>query len=459
MSKSSKFEFFYDCLTMIHHFRNLPQCDLPQKFTYPFCYTPHPLALEAAKELQEVLTRNILLRKQSAVKGRMFGVLVVDDGTLGYLAAYSGSDTDYINKTEEGEDFFVPQIYNLPKSSIPSNKEESIKLQNQIFSSYEMLNVKGEEKNLLDIFAETPLKYPPSGSGDCCAPKLLQYAFRHHLRPVCMAEFWWGESPKEEIRHHQSFYPACQGRCKPILSWMLQGLEVDEDPMTIYNADLAKQLTVVYEDDWLIVVDKPSGMLSAPGKVDVPCVTDYFPDCQPVHRLDMPTSGLQILVKQKHGEDTENSSHLFQDMQKLFANRHVRKRYVALLDGIVKNDQGTIKLPISSDYLNRPAQRIDYEHGKTAITEYEVLNRDTDKNQTCINLWPHTGRTHQLRVHCAANEGLGCPIVGDMLYGRGPQAKTIDTKQDSHSETLQLRAVEISFQHPVTQKDITIQIS
>ena len=442
---------------MIHHFKNLPQCDRPEKFTFPFCYTPHPLAVEATKELQAILSSDTELKKRMAVKGRMFGVLVVNDGDkLGYLTAYSGADTEYLNRIDSDGNFFVPQIYNLPKGSIPSTKEESLQLQRLIFSNYEMLNAIGEKKNLLDIFAATPLQYPPSGSGDCCAPKLLQYAFSRKLKPLCMAEFWWGESPKDEIRHHGSFYPACQGRCKPILTWMLKGMSVDDDPMALYNADLEKKLRVVYEDEWLIIVDKPSGMLSVPGKVAVPCVTDFFKGCLPVHRLDMHTSGLQILVKNTiNGGSNDNS--LFQDMQKLFANRHVRKRYRALLDGIVENGHGTIKLPISSDYLNRPAQRIDHEHGKSAVTDYEVVERYKSEKRTLVNLWPHTGRTHQLRVHCAAKDGLGCPIVGDMLYGKG-HTTDCDTLTPTHNETLQLRAVEISFQHPVTQKDIKIEI-
>ena len=415
---------------MFHSFTQVLEGRKPEKFTYPFCYTPHAWARQAVSEVVAELERR---RFPLIPSGKMFGVLVVEidgAGEIGFLAAFSGSGMD-----DDG--YFVPSIYTLPAGAIPKGREESKRLQDYIFSQYRMLNAKGEERDLLDIFATTPLRYPPSGSGDCCAPKLLQYAFRHALIPLCMAEFWWGESPRDEVRHHLHYYPACMGRCKPILGWMLQGLMVDENPLERVNADLEEQLRVVYDDEWLMVVDKPSGMLSVPGRSDVPCVADIVKkrmtiSVLPVHRLDMFTSGLQILVK---GADMQSS------LQRLFEGRQVQKRYVALLDGVVGADSGEVRLPLSSDYLNRPRQRVDYEHGKTAVTRYEVVwHRE---GRTLVNLFPHTGRTHQLRVHCASREGLGCPIVGDALYG-------------TPAERLCLQAQELTFQHPITNAPIHI---
>lgn len=420
---------------MIQKFVNLPKGETPKTFTYPFNYTPDAFAKEAMEELCAKLT-------DFPKNGKMLGVLVVrQNNNLAFLAAYSGATDEKIENNYS--DLFVPSIFQLPKNSIPNTPEESKTYQDYIFSQYEMLNISGEKKNLLDIFAETPLKYPPSGSGDCCAPKLLQYAFSHSLQPVCMAEFWWGESPKHEIRHHRTFYPACQGRCKPILGWMLKGMNIDRDPMDAENKELEKQLSIVYEDDWLLIVNKPSGMLSVPGKIKAPCVTEnerlksHCPNkiLVPVHRLDMLTSGLQILLK----EESE-----YKKMQDCFVRREVKKHYLALLDGVVKQNSGKIDLPLSSDYLNRPAQRIDKEKGKKAITYFEVVKREGGK--TLINLFPHTGRTHQLRVHCAANEGLGCPIVGDTLYG----------KTNTSNSRLCLHALAIDFEHPVTGEKLHI---
>lgn len=415
---------------MFHSFTQVLVGGKPEKFTYPFCYTPHAWARQAVSEVVAELERR---RVPLIPSGKMFGVLVVENdgaGEIGFLAAFSGSGMD-----DDG--YFVPSIYTLPAGAIPKGREESKRLQEYIFSQYRMLNAKGEERDLLDIFATTPLRYPPSGSGDCCAPKLLQYAFRHALTPLCMAEFWWGESPRDEVRHHLHYYPACMGRCKPILGWMLQGLMVDENPLERVNADLEEQLRVLYDDEWLMVVDKPSGMLSVPGRSDVPCMADIVKkrmtiSVLPVHRLDMFTSGLQILVK---GADMQSS------LQRLFEGRQVQKRYVALLDGVVEADSGEIRLPLSSDYLNRPRQRVDYEHGKTAVTRYEVVWRR--EGRTLVNLFPHTGRTHQLRVHCASREGLGCPIVGDALYG-------------TPAERLCLQAQELTFRHPITNAPIHI---
>ena len=409
--------------------------DFPDRFTYPFEYTPHPLCRKAAGEVIEYLSAH--LPDLALHHGKMFGVMIIKtgreaEGQVSYITAFSGSLNWGID-----ESFFVPAVFTLPPHSIPSSPEKSKQLQDYIYSRYDMLNINGERRNLLDIFADTPLRYPPSGSGDCCAPKMLQYAFINKWTPICMAEFWVGLPPKGEIRHHLCYYPACQGRCKPILSWMLRGMDVAPDPMDAENTRLTEELRIVYEDEWLMVVNKPSGMLSVPGKVSAPCVTDIIHDVFPVHRLDMHTSGLQILVR--HAQTQK-------DLQHLFADRQVRKRYRALLEGVVEKDSGTISLPLSSDYLNRPRQCIDHMKGKTAITEFRVIARTGGR--TLIDLFPHTGRTHQLRVHCAADEGLGCPIVGDNLYG---------FPCDNHTP-LQLQAQMVEFTHPVTGETIHIEI-
>ena len=282
-----------------------------------------------------------------------------------------------------------------------------------------MLNANGERRDLLDIFSDTPIKFPPSGAGECCAPKLLQYAFLNGMRPLRIAEFWWGESPKREIRHHLHFYPACRGRCLPILSFMMQGLNVDDDPQQSYAHS---ELNIVYEDDWIIVVDKPAGMLSVPGRLSRTSVQSLLQERNPnillCHRLDMDTSGLIVAAK-----DEATYKHI----QKQFLDRTVKKRYRAIVlpknvDSFHVGDKGTIDLPLASDYFERPCQIVDFEHGKRAITEWRVEaiinNQSSTINQeVSLLLIPHTGRTHQLRVHCASVLGLNAPIKGDPLYG------------------------------------------
>lgn len=515
----------------------------PKRFTYPFCYTPHPLCVMAAKEVQTYIAAVDEWRDEIA-KGKMFGVLVVVDenGQLGYYTAFSG-----ILAGRNDWDFFVPAVYDLLESdgyfkihegkiseinkevlklekatdrtfliseiirvkkeadvriaeyqkrmkaakaerdkarvqnadeealihesqymkaelkrirkgydAILSDKEQQLDklerkiaelkkerkrmsdhLQHWLFSQFRMLNAKGEVKDLCDIFEETVNKIPPAGAGECCAPKLLQYAYLHHDQPICMAEFWWGESPKTEIRHHLQYYPACQGKCKPILAHMLQGLDVDENPLEI-SGD--KEIEIVYDDEWLAVINKPEGMLSVPGKgvgrSVYSIIKEMYPEIEGpviVHRLDMATSGLMIIAKNKA---------VHQNLQAQFESHHIRKRYVAILDGIIENGEGKIALPLSPDYLDRPRQTVDKENGKTAVTTYKVVSEEN--GHTRINLFPHTGRTHQLRVHCAHKEGLNAPISGDTLYGK-------------KADRLYLHAEEITFTHPITGKTIRIE--
>ena len=346
-------------------------------------------------------------------------------------------------------------------------KQLSDALQQWLFSQFRMLNQEGESKDLLEIFRDEALKeypqaaiatsriaalkmVPPAGSGECCEPKLLQYAYQHGYKPLQMAMFWWGESPKEEIRHHLQFYPACNGKCKPILHWMLPKtvFEAQQTETTIYN-----KVETLYEDRELAVIYKPEGLLSVPGKdAAQPSVyalmrRKYQEATGPliVHRLDMATSGLMIIAK------TEFAYHR---LQKEFLNHRVQKKYVAIVCGkdkescnrILKETEGGrgyISLPLIADFLDRPRQMVNREQGKEAITEYEVLER-IDDTHLRLALYPKTGRTHQLRVHCAHQEGLNAPIIGDPLYGNEPATR------------LHLHAEEITFEHPMTGKKMTI---
>lgn len=313
-------------------------------------------------------------------------------------------------------------------------RKKSEALQHWLFEHFKMLNIKGETRDLLSIFAETTLKEPPSGAGECCAPKLLQYAFAHHLRPVSIAEFWWGRSPAGEIRQHLQYYPACKGKCQPILRHMLQGIDIESNP---FEQPLDATPDILYEDDTLMVVDKPAGMLTVPGKTYSSSVWEFCKHHCPeaigpmiVHRLDMSTSGLLVVAKTK-------SAH--QHLQQQFLHHTVEKTYTALLEHplpAAKPPRGTIRLCLRPSLLDRPRQVVDMAHGKTAITHYEML---TD---VLVTLSPLTGRTHQLRVHCAHPDGLATPIKGDPLYGHA-------------AERLCLHAGKLSFDHPITGERMT----
>ena len=338
---------------------------------------------------------------------------------------------------EEYEDFLadIKRLRQLRKTL-------SDALQRWLFSQFRMLNCEGEHKNLLEIFKDTAAKVPPAGSGECCEPKLLQYAYSHGYRPVQMAMFWWGESPKEEIRHHLHYYPACNGKCKPILGWMLpEACETWKKPCT-------NDVRTLFEDHEIAVVCKPAGMLSVPGKCKQPSVYTLMRQRYPqatgpliVHRLDMATSGLMVIAK------TEFAYHRLQEQ---FANHQVEKRYVAIVccqdkgaaDRIAK--EGTISLPLMPDYQDRPRQIVSRGQGKEAVTKYRVLRR-IDDTHLRLALHPKTGRTHQLRVHCAHREGLDAPILGDPLYGREPASR------------LYLHAEAIRFEHPLTGKNLYIE--
>lgn len=318
-------------------------------------------------------------------------------------------------------------------------KNRSAALQQQLFEQFRILNARGEIRDLCDIFSETEQKTPPAGAGECAAPKLLQYAYLHHLKPIAMAEFWWGNSPKAEIRRHGYYYPACKTKCEPILNHMLQGLNVEANPLT-NNIHCNTELEIIWEDEWLVAVNKPAGMLSVPGKMDIDSVyqrlVTRYPDATGpmiVHRLDMATSGLLLIAKTKA---------VHQNLQAQFKNRTVKKRYIALLDGSIPFDEGTIDLPLCPDPQDRPRQIVNEEYGKPAITNYHVLERSP--KHTRIAFYPLTGRTHQLRVHAAHPQGLNTPIIGDELYGK-------------KADRLYLHAESLEFIHPVTGQTIHLE--
>ena len=537
----------------------------------PLDYEPHPLCIQACREVQEMLARREDWQEEIA-RGKMFGVLIVENVKTdtdvpkwGYLAAYSGqiggrSDWedfvpavfDYLQpdgyfKTHEAEisrinqsishlekdermkeartlirqlqeerkrtiaayqekmkeakakrdsrreagnlseaeeaemiresQFMKAELRRLKKSLSEKTaletefedyqenilrlkqlrKQLSDALQQWLFSQFRMLNQEGESKDLLEIFRDEALKeypqaaiatsriaalkmVPPAGSGECCEPKLLQYAYQHGYKPLQMAMFWWGESPKEEIRHHLQFYPACNGKCKPILHWMLPASTFE--PAAV-NPSIYNKVETLYEDREIAVIHKPEGLLSVPGKdTSQPSVYALmrrkFPEATSpliVHRLDMATSGVMIIAK------TEFAYHR---LQRAFLNHQIQKKYIAIISGKDVPEKGIISLPLLPDYLNRPRQMVNHEQGKEAITEYEILER-IDGSHLRIALYPKTGRTHQLRVHCAHQEGLNAPILGDPLYGNEKAAR------------LHLHAEEITFEHPLTGKKITIK--
>ena len=555
---------------IFHPFHHTSE-NVPARMNNPLDYEPHPLCIQACREVQEMLARREDWQEEIA-RGKMFGVLIVenvktdsDTPKWGYLAAYSGqiggrSDWedfvpavfDYLQpdgyfKTHEAEisrinqsishlekdermkeartlirqlqeerkrtiaayqekmkeakakrdsrreagnlseaeeaemiresQFMKAELRRLKKSLSEKTaletefedyqenilrlkqlrKQLSDALQQWLFSQFRMLNQEGESKDLLEIFRDEALKeypqaaiatsriaalkmVPPAGSGECCEPKLLQYAYQHGYKPLQMAMFWWGESPKEEIRHHLQFYPACNGKCKPILHWMLPASTFEPEAI---NLSIYDKVETLYEDREIAVIHKPEGLLSVPGK-DAAQPSVYalmrrkYPEATGpliVHRLDMATSGVLLIAK------TEFAYHR---LQQAFLNHQIQKKYVAIISGKEILEKGIISLPLLPDYLNRPRQMVSHEQGKEAITEYEILER-IDSSHLRIALYPKTGRTHQLRVHCAHQEGLNAPILGDPLYGNEKAAR------------LHLHAEEITFEHPLTGKKITIK--
>ena len=316
----------------------------------------------------------------------------------------------------------------------------SDRLQAWLFHHFVMLNKDGDSRSLTDIFRTSLSASPPAGAGECCEPRLLQYAFSHAMTPKCMAMFWIGASPEGEIRHEQTYYPACRSKCKPILEWMLgKDIVKDDTFITQHNGD---NLTIIYQDSDIIVVDKPAGMLSVPGKNDAPSVLSLLQQKMednifPVHRLDMDTSGLMVFVRNKKAQ---------RNLQRQFETHSIVKRYIALLERKPDSEQGTISLPLSPDMADRPRQMVDYRHGKQALTHYRLCTSPSTPmrrqfltvGDNLVELSPLTGRTHQLRVHCAHPDGLASPIVGDRLYGT------------TNHPRLCLHAEYLEFRHPTT---------
>jgi tRNA pseudouridine32 synthase/23S rRNA pseudouridine746 synthase len=319
-------------------------------------------------------------------------------------------------------------------------KEKSNYLQQTLFSKYVFLNKQKELKNLLTIFNNPTIK-PPAGSGECAAPKLLQYAFANNLTPITMAEFWWGSSPNAAVRHHKNYYPACQGRCKPILTHMLAGTEMDAN-LLLENLSEKQDLEIIYEDDVLIVVNKPAEFLSVPGKDIKDAVYTRIREKYPeatgpliVHRLDMSTSGILLLTKTKESNKA---------LQSQFINRTIKKRYIALLDGDLSENSGKITLPLRVDLDDRPKQLVDFTYGKPAETNWKTINKENGK--TRVHFYPITGRTHQLRMHAAHKNGLNTPIFGDDLYGK-------------KENRLHLHAEFIAFLHPTTNEEMSFTVA
>ncbi len=333
----------------------------------------------------------------------------------------------------------LEQYTNELSSLKEQRKMQSAGLQQKMFDTYCFLNKNGQVLNASEIFLQTDLKIPPAGAGDCAAPKLFQYAFMHQMQPLALAEFWWGQAPKSEIRRHRFFYPSCRGKCEPILAHMLQGIEVEQKSVKC-SLNQAVQPSILYADDTIAIINKPAEYLSVPGKTEADTVFHFAQNQFPfatgpliVHRLDMSTSGLMVIAL------TDAAYH---HLQNQFEARTVKKRYIAVLEGVVPNDEGFIDLPLRVDLDNRPRQLVCYEYGKSAQTRWQVLERSN--NRTRVAFYPITGRTHQLRVHAAHSLGLNCPIVGDDLYGQ-------------RADRLYLHAGYLQFIHPQTNEIISFE--
>lgn len=537
---------------------------LPERFTFPFHYTPHALCLQAAEELRQYLDNQTELDHnfgiepggESTVYGKMFGVLAVQNqqNEIGYLAAFSGKiggkthhpgfvppvfdlldEAGFYRKGEEvlseinrrietleqnpalkdlqqlfqsetaesarqvkaekqrakeaklhrkrrrddQEKLLSPEEFKVLEAELvqesmrdhyvlrdlkkfwkqrleeiqtnlepiagevqmlkETRKKMSSALQQQIFEHYSFLNQAGKQKSLADIFQRNAAAPPPSGAGECAAPKLLQYAFLNHLKPIAMAEFWWGESPVGEVRKHGQFYPACRGKCEPILAHMLEGIPLDENPMLLDQA-AGLDIEILYEDEHLLVLNKPASLLSVPGKSVLDSVyfrmRQRYPEATGplvVHRLDMGTSGLMLVAK---------TADIYKELQSQFIRRTIQKRYVAVLEGLLPAESGTIDLPLRVDLDDRPRQMVCMEYGKYARTEWRVVSREAET--TRVHFHPITGRTHQLRVHSAHPLGLNAPILGDDLYG-------------NKGVRLHLHADQIEFVHPLSGKVMVVQ--
>ena len=385
--------------------------------------------INAYKQLmKEAKAQRDIMRKQGS-----------DESTLIAESQFQKAQLRRLQKTwaERIENFreIITNSDNKIKAWKEERQQRSIALQRLVFERFIMLNANGESKNLNEIFSTTPQGAPPSGAGECAAPKLLQYAYSNGYQPLAMAEFWVGKSPKDEVRHHGHFYPSCKAKCEPILKWMLQGLNVEPNPL---EGDKHAEINILYEDEWVIAVDKPEGILSVPGKLSVDSLQQRVQEMYKgqeihiVHRLDMATSGILLFAR---------SSEIHKRLQAMFKSHEIKKCYAAILDGELNNNNGVINLPLVLNPNDRPRQMVSYQYGKSAITYYKTI--DVRNGKTFILFYPITGRTHQLRVHSSHCDGLNTPILGDTLYGRA-------------KDRLYLHAHRINFKHPISGKEITI---
>lgn len=324
-------------------------------------------------------------------------------------------------------------------------RADSEALQQWLFTNFRLLNARGESRSLSEIFADTPMPVPPSGAGECCAPKLLQAAYLQGWQPMAMAEYWYGRGKEGEVRIHGHHYPACRGKCRPVLGWMMQGLDIEPPLDSDCEVAPMREPEIIFENQWFCVLDKPAGMLSVPGKGSALSVQQWLEakygperDVKVVHRLDQDTSGLLIAAF---------GPVAYKALQFLFATRQVKKTYVADLEGDYQSrgvpQKGRIELPLSPDCLDRPRQRVDLDTGKDAVTDYEFLS--VSDSHSRVMLHPLTGRTHQLRVHSASDAGLGMPIVGDRLYGHGNDCP-------HNRERLHLHAMTLEFISPFDRR-------
>ena len=313
------------------------------------------------------------------------------------------TEMEAVRKRIEQQDAVISELKNR-------RHRLSDSLQRWLFSQFILQNADGESRSVLDIFSYYNSQLPPAGTGECCAPKLINYAFVNNMKPLALAEFWFGESPRGELRRHGGFYEPCKSKCRPLLAWMLNE-DYGYSACNVNGKSL--QPAVVYEDEHIVVVDKPSGMMSVEGRTDDVSLEQWLrkrykgeTETMMVHRLDMDTSGLIVAAKTKEAHRI---------LQQQFEHRTVKKRYTAVVCGMLSLQKGIIDIPIGADYDNRPMQMVDEKHGKRAVTRYEAVGNDG--RYTRLHLFPETGRTHQLRVHCAYFGGLNAPIRGDRLYG------------------------------------------
>ena len=539
---------------MFHSFeKDITAIALPELFTWPFHYVPHPLCVAAKEQVEHYLSTKTEWAEELQA-GKMMGVLVVENkaGEVGFVAAFSGNLAGTNNHP-----YFVPPVYDMLRPNDFFKREEaeisainrritdleyskewnktheklnntielwnkkfaefkeyyqqrkaerdrlrydrnydeqelirqsqkdnadlqrlkraeredkercyaeinrlqaallaleeerhrrSKALQMALFEQFRLLNANGEIRNLCEIFAPTKQGVPPAGAAECAAPKMLQYAYRNGLKPLAMAEFWQGRSPYGEVRHHGEFYPSCNSRCKPILTFMVEGLSVEPNPL---EHIVPAEPEILYEDEALMAINKPCGMLSVEGKSGVMSVERWYEKRfgkvdHPiiVHRLDQSTSGILLLAKSKEAHKA---------LQEQFIKQTIMKRYTAILEGEVSEWQGVIDLPMKLDYDNRPRQMISAD-GKQAITRYQKVNYNPNNNTTRVRFYPQTGRTHQLRLHAAHPDGLGCPIVGDDIYGTSHTADC-----SAEGRRLCLHADEVTFHHPTTGEQMALR--